>query len=158
MRRMILPLSLFVAAACQPATMELTEEQKAAIADTVRQLQLGHYAAAERQDVTALVDNFAEDAVVASNGVLMGHDEFAAFAANLHGGIQALAMTVHDTHIDVLALDVAVVTVLASAKITDTAGVVVAEQMPVAHTHVWVRRNGSWKTLHGHESFATPMQ
>jgi len=61
-------------------------------------------------------------------------------------------------HIDVLARDVAVVTVLSKVTTTDTAGVVLADEMPVAHTGVWVRRNGSWKTIHGHESYLAPSQ
>jgi len=95
MRRLTLSvLSLAVLAACQPATTELTEEQRSAIADTARQIQLEHYAAAERLDVAAVANNFTEDGVVASNGVLMQGEAVAGYVANLYGGLQALTVTV----------------------------------------------------------------
>ena len=54
--------------------------------------------------------------------------------------------------------DVVVVTVLLAATSTDSAGVVLADERQVAHTNAWVRRNGSWKTLYGHESFPATLQ
>ena len=60
MRRIVLPLMLFVFAACQPATMELTEEDVA----TIKSLGPAIDQVALAGDWNALVDMFAEDALM----------------------------------------------------------------------------------------------
>ncbi|NIN49579.1 MAG: hypothetical protein GTN62_05645 [Gemmatimonadales bacterium] len=55
----------------------------------------------------------------------------------------------------VLAPDVVCVTQLGTVSVTDTAGVT-GPEIAFAYTAIWVRRNGEWKVLLGHESIPAP--
>jgi uncharacterized protein (TIGR02246 family) len=150
MRRVILALMLFVFVACQPATMELTEEQRSAIADSIRQIRGDLFAAAERLDAAELTSYFAEDGVFIIAGHYQSHDEFAQGIRNGFAGRQSLSWTIQDQRIDVLSANVVAVADIAVYVATDTLGI--TSEAPVMHTEVWVRRDGGWKILHAHES------
>jgi hypothetical protein len=111
------------------------------------------YAAGERLDAAALLGYFDADGVVTVNGAYMRHDEFAESVQDAWRGLQDLTITVREMRVDVLGSDVVAVTDFTTGTAIDTAGIVLLDEMTFAHTEVWVRRNGHWKTLHGHESY-----
>src|SRR5438067_13894492 len=60
-KRMLLFLPLAVAGACQPPQQSLTEADRSAVADTVKRIATGVFAAASRGDAAGLVSGFAAD-------------------------------------------------------------------------------------------------
>ena len=130
----------------------LTEEHRVALADTVRQVMMDMYATANRVDADALLAYFDEDAVIAVQGALISHEEFAQRVRRSFGGLQAQNARSRDMRVDVLGMNAAVVTDYEIFSATDTAGVTTPE-FTAAHTAVMVRRDGRWICVHAHESF-----
>ena len=158
MRRMILPLMLLVGVACQSATVELTEEQKAAIADTVSAIHAEHLRVWAEVDVDRGMSYFqnSPDLLYAFEGWLMRgfgtiHDTYAA----VFEGVASVEMTFAESHTVVLARDVVCVMAQGTSASVDTAGVTGPES-PFAITLVYVRRDGEWKVALAHESLPTP--
>lgn len=143
---------IVAAAACRPPASELTEEHRDALADTVRQVMMELYAAANRVDADALLGYFADDAVLAVQGAMISGDLFAERVRRSFAGLRAQNARSRDMRIDVLGPNAAVVTDYEVFSATDTAGVTTPE-LTAAHTAVMVRRNGRWMCIHAHESF-----
>ncbi len=150
MRRMILPLMLFVFDACQSPTMELTDAEKAEIGDDFRQFRMDLYASNERLDIEGTLNSIAEDVALIIQGTRLSYDEFAPAVRSAFGGLQSLSVNVQDMRIDVLAADAVVNTDAIVTVVTDTSGNTVEETH--LHTEVWVKRNGRWVMTHGHKS------
>jgi hypothetical protein len=141
---------LFLFAACQPATMELTEERKAEIAAEFRQFRMDLYASNERLDIEQTLNSIAEDVALIVQGTRLRYDDFATAARGGFGSLQSLSVDVQDMQIDVLGEDVVVNTDVVVDVVTDTTGTTV-EQTHL-HTEVWVKRDGRWVMTHGHKS------
>ena len=156
MRRMILPLMLFVFVACQPATMEFTYEQRAAIHDTVTQLADEIVEAFRARDIDRYMAPHASEFVFVENGVI-GADRDSMMNAwgNLFATFQEIT-TVDwiDVYVDVLGPDAAVFTGSFDWTGVDTAGSQIAANG--VWTTIWTRGDEGWKIIHGHESFAMP--
>ena len=159
MRRLALAvLSLaFLANACQPATTELTEEQKAEIADELTRLygeSLVPISQLDQEGWLAYMQN-SEDLTFAVNGG--SFRSYSAFADTLSAHWAPLASfegNWGDLNIQVLAPNVAVVTSVFDFTAIDTAGATI----PIngTWTAVWVEQDGSWKMANVAETFPVP--
>jgi hypothetical protein len=143
-------LSLTVLVACQPATTELTDAEKVAIADEFRQFRMDLYASNERNDVESTLNAVSEDVALITQGIRLSYADFATAARDAFGSLQAQTVNVQDMQIDVLAAGALVNTDAIVTVTTDTSGNTV-EQTHL-HTEVWVKRDGRWVMTHGHKS------
>ena len=156
--RQVTFLLMFVAAACQPATMEMTEEQKAAIADTVNAVHAQARDAWRVPDLDLAMTYFHDspDIRLALEGQVMhGPTTVLATVGPLFEGVASQDMTITATETVVLAPDVVCIIDQGTFAMLDSAGAVVLES-PYAYTVIYVRRGGEWKALIGHESLPTP--
>jgi uncharacterized protein (TIGR02246 family) len=99
MRRLMLPLMLFVAAACQPAAAPLSDEDVAA----VRSLGQSYAQAYLAKDPAAAAALFAEDGVEMPPNMpnVVGRDAIrAGWAAGFAAGVEATAFTLTSAAID----------------------------------------------------------
>ena len=158
MRRMILPLLLLVAVACQPATMELTDAQKAAIADTVNALHTesidawsagGHHRGMADYLQTPEFTFALEGQLI--HGFAALHDAADSWLANLAS--QTITRTESQT--TVLAPNVVCIMEQGIGAKTGTAGVT-GPELPFARTAIYVRHDGEWKLHFAHVSVPTP--
>jgi ketosteroid isomerase-like protein len=151
--RIVLTLSFI--AGCRPATVELTDARKAEIAAEV------DAAAAAWWDAWAAVDydrgmSFFEDvpeaAWVWDEGILYtvaGMNE--EWAGTWCADCERQQIDFTDQRTIVLAPDIAYTIRQYDAAVTDTTGTALPMTRGV-ETLVWVKRNGQWKVLLGHES------
>jgi len=161
MRRLTLTvLSLAFLAACQPATTELTEEQKAAIADTVAKLVDDEWiAATDPVDFDKLMSfmHDSDEATMAFNGgTLHSYATLESVFGEHFATISREPSTITDSKTVVLAPDVVYVVRAGTFVSIDTAGDS-GPLTPFTQTLVWVRRNGAWKVLYGHVSHGAPL-
>jgi ketosteroid isomerase-like protein len=157
MRRVILPLML-ISVACQPSTTGLTDDQKTAIAEEIRQ-GFDSYAAAVRQlnqDAVLSMFQQSDDFTFAENGAVFR--AWSALADLVHRSWPLYA-SVQDfewgeLHIQVLAPSVASVTTTFDFAGTDTTGV----QVSVNGTalYVWLKTDSGWKIVTAAEMFPRP--
>jgi hypothetical protein len=154
----MLLLLLLAVVACQPATMELTEEQKAEIAAEVDSLTNEWWSAWEAFDfdkgLSFVPDN--EGIVWAGAGTrtvyspVEGREVWGPGVAGLSR--QELEFT--NSRTVVLAPDIVWTLREGDGTAIDTTGTVVHEGHFI-ETAVWVKRNGEWKILLGHDDDAT---
>lgn len=158
MRRTIIPLLLFVVVACQPPKMELTADQKAAITDTVNALHAASWDAWRAADLDKAFSYFhnSPDVWWGEEGhVFHGHDDLVAYFRGANGAVSRYNITISDSRTLVLAADAAAVLQQGVFSATDSAGTISPEQ-PFLMSATWVRRDGAWKVLYGHESYPVP--
>jgi uncharacterized protein (TIGR02246 family) len=151
-------LSLAVLVACQPATPELTDEQRAAIADTVNAIHAEAWDVWRAADLDRGMEIFHDspDLLFALEGQLIhGFASIRDAFAPTFEGVASQAITIEESQSMVLAPDVVCVTERGTFASTDTAGVT-GPEATFALTVVYVRRSGAWKAMLGHESFPTP--
>jgi len=160
MRRLALAvLSLaFLATACQPVATEMTEEQKAAIADTVNAAHADSWDAWREVDLDRAL-SYQHDSpdlwFTLQGQVLRGYAEADSFWREGFGTASRIDITISDSRTMVLAADVVAVLEQGVFSVTDAAGVTSPEQA-FAFSATWVRRDGEWKVLYGHESWPQP--
>ncbi|UCG87926.1 MAG: nuclear transport factor 2 family protein [Gemmatimonadota bacterium] len=157
MRRTILAaFALCILAACQPTTTELTEEKRAAITDTVRQLADQSFDDFAALDCDRMMAVYSSDVVWAFNGVLAtNRDSLVTACSEEIGSIQEV--TSGDwgrVHIRVLGPDAAVFTATFDWAAVDTSGTLIG--VPGVLTTVWARTTEGWQVVHGHESLPAP--
>ena len=145
-----------VLAACQPATTELTEDEKAAIADEVLAAFTEAEAAweTENADPEAVMSRFvnSSESVWAGSGVLIhGYDDQFEVSRSAYASRTKADWTSTDRHIGVLAPDVVYMMDVGKVVFTDTAGATTPES-DYAYTYIWVLMNGEWKILAAHGS------
>ena len=148
----------FLAAACQPAAVELTEEQKAALADSVSAMHAESWQPWLAADLDQGMRYFlnSPDVGWGWNGeIRYGYDNIDAWFRPNMAGMASQELTVADRRAVVLARDVVCVMESGTIAVTDTAGVTLPP-MPFAMTAIWIRRDGEWKIHLGHESTANP--
>ncbi|UCG84848.1 MAG: nuclear transport factor 2 family protein [Gemmatimonadota bacterium] len=149
MRRLPLAvLSLAFLAACQPATTELTEEQKAEIAEELTRLYTESVIAINQLDAEGWLSYFenSEDLTIAVYGGF--YKSYSAYADTVKAHWAPLAsgeIDWGDLNIQVLAPNVAVVTSVFDYTATDTAGV--TAPFSGTWTAVWVEQDGNWKMV-----------
>ncbi len=156
MRRLTLSV-LFLAflAACQPAMTELTEEQRAAIADTVRQLSMDYLASVSTLDADSVMtfhidsDEFAWsiDAELS-----LQFEDLKASAAAKYAALASAGVSLDTVRVAVLGPDAGVLSGAGALSVTDLTGQ--ETKLGVAVTFVVARRGGRWVLLQGHSSHA----
>jgi len=158
MRRMILPLSLFVFAACQPATVELTDAEKATIADDVNAINAGFWDAWRAADFGRGMSYYYDspDLAFAMQGVVdYGYANVDAKYRPGMADVASQTITLTTSRTTVLAADVVCIMDGGTYTATDALGVT-GPEMGFAVTNIWVLRDGDWKIHIGHESFPSP--
>jgi uncharacterized protein (TIGR02246 family) len=151
-------LSLAFLAACQPATTELTEEQKAALADSAIAVNTEAWQPWLAADVDQRMQSLlnSPDVGWAWNGeIRFGHANIAAWFRPFLDGVASQEFTVTERRAVVLSRDVVCVMESGTIAATDTAGVTFPPSA-FAFTAIWVRREGEWKIHLGHESSRAP--
>ena len=157
MRRMILPLMLLAAVACQPATMELTDDDKAVIADEVNAINAEFWEVWRAADFDRGVSYFdSADFVFAYEGAVdYGLATFDAKWRPMYANVASQTITLTDSRTIVLAPDVVCIMEVGTFTATDTLGVISPEGS-FAMMSIWMRRDGEWKIHLAHESLPTP--
>ena len=160
MRRLVFAvLSLaFLATACQPATTEMTEEQKAEIAAEVNAINADYWdawSAADFDRGMSYFHNSPETVWGYAGNLDIGWDAIYAAYSPMFEAIASQAVTFTESRMTVVAPDVVCINELGSVVATDTAGVA-GPEVNFALLAVWVRRGGEWKVLFGHESVPVP--
>ena len=159
MRRLALAVvSLaFLATACQPATTELTDEQKAAIAEEVNRLNGEAWDAWREADLDralSYLDDSPDVGFALEGQVLRGYAELDAYWREGFGTASRMDITISDLRTMVLAADIVILVQQGVFSVTDADGVT-SPETSFALSTTWVRRDGEWKILFGHESFPT---
>ena len=159
MLRLVLAfLSLTFLAACQPVTTELTDEQKAAIADEVRVISAEMLDAWRDADLGRGMSYYRDSPnfTFALEGQLTnGFAAFGDLVDSVFANVASQTITLSEVQFTVLAPDVVYERAQGTFSPTDTTGVTGPESQ-YALTALWSRRNGEWKILFGHESFPPP--
>ncbi len=131
-------------AACQPATTELTEGQKAEIAETVMQANADYWAAwARMEDVDEYTAYYSDK---------YGHFPLVRFESleahrsgviELWGGLRPWEIQQMEMGVRVLSHDEAFLAGSAVSLLTDTTGA--TEVWEQDYAYVWVREDAGWK-------------
>jgi uncharacterized protein (TIGR02246 family) len=149
----VLPLAFL--AACQPATTELTDEQKAEIAAEVDSIQAEFMDAWKEGDFERAITYYYDspDLTVAIDGTIEhGYAEIMAKARPGYTQVASMDITITSSETIVLAQDVACKVEGGIMTATFKNGFTTPEQSYV-YTPVWVSREGEWKIHVMHESF-----
>ena len=156
MRRLVLSaVSLAFLAACQPATTELTEEQKAGIADTVTRIVRGIMEAAEALDHEKHIAPFSDELVSADNGsVTTNWDSIRVADREFMRSMSSVEGTFGEMFVEVLGPSAAVVTAPYEATLIDTTGT--RMHVAGAGTYVFAQVAGRWRIIHMHRSMPLP--
>ncbi len=157
MRRMMLPLTLVIVAACRPAATELTEERKAEIVAAVEAVNAEFWDAWRAADwdrgMTYYLDS--PDFVWAAGGaVFYGLDMLEQYRSGFDN-VASQTFTFRDSRVIVLEPDAASVVARGTWAQTDTTGVT-GPARDFAWTSVWVLRDGTWKIQVVHMSYPVP--
>ena len=148
MRRFVLAaFALTLLAACQPATTELTEEQKAEIAAEVNALQPDYLDVWSNADFDGGMGYWvqAPDVAYANQGVVtFGYANMVSTFGPALERVTSQEFEITDRRTVVLAPDVVCVITQGTTTITDVDGVATTGPLGVSYT-TWVRRDGEWK-------------
>jgi uncharacterized protein (TIGR02246 family) len=150
-------LALAFLAACQPATTELTEEQKTEIADSVAAMHNDMWQTWSTRDLDSIMPYFVNSPDAGwgfPGGMYYGYENLTAYARSLLDGVASADFAATERRVDVLSRDVVCVREYGTYSWTTTAGV--TQQFDDYMTTIWVRRDGEWKVLHYHESYSMP--
>ena len=155
MRCMILPLMLLVAAACQPATMELTDAEKAAIEDEISALENDLTASVVGWDLDTFLSFFSDDLSWALFGSVY-HSRSSWVDHVTPSFTEAASLEtcdINDLRYQVLTADVVISTCVVKCFGPATAG----SPVVIDHTWttVWAKRDGLWKIENLSETFRT---
>ena len=143
------------AVACQPASTELTEGQRAAIEDTIEQLMAEIADAGRARDFDRIRAAYSESPVLVNNGVIIeDFDAHFELGRGFYGPLRTLEGSYRNVHIEVLAPDAVVVTRNDDIFWADTTGM--EGEFHTAWTGVFRRINGEWKIIYSHESWPPP--
>jgi ketosteroid isomerase-like protein len=143
------------AVACQPASTELTEGQRAAIKDTIEQVMSEIADAARALDADRIRAVYAESPVSVINGVII--EDFDArfeLTRQFLRSLRSLEGSFRNVHLEVLASDAVVVTRNDDLSWIDTTGT--AGELHTAWTGVFRRIDGEWRVIFSHESWPAP--
>jgi hypothetical protein len=144
---MMLPLLLVVFAACQPATMELTDEQKAEIEQSVRAAVLEAWASwYDQADIDDYVSHHSDWA--GSPWGCSGCETLEGLGTAVQDYWNQWDIDSHeDGEVDVMVLgpDAAAAKIISNIAMTDTAGV--HREWQYNQAMLMVRENGQWKLM-----------
>ncbi len=139
-------LSLALVSACQPGTIELTDEQKAEIEQAVVEASIGYTEAYHAEDVDAYM-GFASDWAESPWGCCETLDGLRSFITNHWERWDFESFENGEMSVMVLGPEAAVVAFTQTGVQVDTAGVRLETVTDLAF--VWVREAGQWKLLVG---------
>jgi len=142
----------------QPTTTELTDEQRAAIAEEVNRLNGEAWDAWREVDLDralSYLDDSPDVGFALEGQVLRGYAELDAFWREGFGTASSIDITISDLRTIVLAADIVTLVQQGVFSVTDADGVT-SPETSFALSTTWVRRDGEWKILFGHESFPPP--
>jgi uncharacterized protein (TIGR02246 family) len=152
MRRIgLVGFALVLLAACQPTSVDLTEDQRLALVDTILQVQIDLVAAAEAVDAEAVLSFFAPDVGLVMDGRVVGYASLSQLLRQSYGQMGRQTVEWHPAEVSVLSPDAVALTLGGVVTVIGMEGDTVSSG-PVAWTEVFVRRNGGWKLLHAHQS------
>ena len=134
----------FLATACQPATTELTEEQKAAIADTVMRLSAESAAAWDSQDSSRFYSYFADWSAFPMAGC-PSLDAYRSDIASFWPRFSSWTSDQREIRTLVLGPDAVALEGRQVAAVTDTAGT--SGEWITIYSELWVRGDTGWKIL-----------
>jgi hypothetical protein len=159
MRRFVLAaFALTVLVGCQPATTELTVEQKAEIAAEVS-LRLNSFWDALKDadfDRIAVFIHQSPDLLMAADGAAFyGFATLESVYRPVVGSWASQELTVSNTNTVVLSPDVVYTMRVGTDAVTDTSGAT-GPTRPLIDTLVWGRHEGEWKIMFFHESHGAP--
>ena len=148
-------LAVAVLAACEPATTELTEEQKAAIADELSASKDANLAAIRDLDADRLLafyENSEDFTWTLYGSVNRGWSTWAEHVRSAFSGMASVeSCEISDDYLQILASDIAVGTGLITMTGTTTAG----DSFLIEHTYttVSVKWDGQWKKINISETY-----
>ena len=159
MHRTIISLVVLslVVAACRPAAVELTEEQKATIAAEVDSLTAEWWTAWEALDVERGVSFLYEGPGFIWTGAgptIYSVAEAREVWPTMVTGLERQNLEFTNARTIVLASDIVWTLREMNWAAVGAAGAVVAEGQSI-ETAVWVKRNGEWKVMIGHDNDVT---
>ena len=151
----ILCLSLFLTALVAPPVraQQLTDQRRAAITDTVKDLANQLFAAENRRDADVFISQATDDPdfrYVSTGNLLPSKDSLSRSAHARVKLLQSLTYTLRQSSVTVLASDAAVFTGAYDEIVVDSSGKTL--QFRDGWTAVYQRRHGQWKIVAGHFS------
>ena len=159
MRRFVLAaFALTVLAACQPASIELTDYQKAEIEAEVQLLHDQFWDAWRETDVTRGMSYYFDSPnfTAALEGQLIhGFAAFEELARSAFSNVTSQSITIDESQTTVMAHNIVCVIERITYTQTDAEGVT-GPEYTAAITLAWVLRDGEWKVYHFHSSSPTP--
>ena len=157
MRRAILAaFALTVLAACQPATNELTEEQKAEISAEVNAIHADMWDAWRAANYDLGVSYFEREGFqFAYEGAVYGYSGFEEIWRPAFASIASQVITIAESQTTVLAPNVVCIMDAGTYTQTGEDGITTPEES-FAFTGIWVHQEGEWKLNLMHESVPTP--
>ena len=156
MRRVVFPLML-LAIACQPRTTDLTDTEKAAIANEVNALNAEYWDAWRAADWDRGMSYYFDspDFVWASGGTAYFGLDVLERLRSAFENVASQTFTFSDSRTVILAPDAVSVTAIGTWSQTDTMGVTGPVQ-ELVWTGIWIRRNDEWKIHLVHLSYPPP--
>ncbi len=160
MRRFVLAAyALTVLAACQPATTELTEEQKAEIAAEVNATLDTMWDLFRQADYDHGIEYWENSPEMAFAGILgeivMGFTTLDNLYRPFFATLASQEVYIAERHFKVLTTDAVYAMERGTYSQTDTSGVV-GPTRPFAYTYLWVRTGIGWKISSAHMSAGDP--
>ena len=145
----ILLIGLF-AFGCERTEPELTDTERKLTAEEVIESMQSYMAAVNAEEIKRVITYYEEDSdfTVVSDGQFYSYDEWVSGVRNQWAGISEASGDWDRIDITVLDEDVAFAVAPYHLTFTDTAGASIPHNGIV--TWVWVKRDGTWKMIHGH--------
>ena len=151
MRRIVLAaFAVTVLAACQPPTTELTEEQRTAIADTVRQLAVSFSDAWNTLDPDTHLSFYSDDVMYGFGGRFRDAESFREATTSFMNLFAEFDQSWDSLFVQVLGPTVAVTG--GTVQWTNVRKSGESSLGGEAMTLVWHRVDGEWKVVHIHSS------
>jgi hypothetical protein len=155
-RFVLAAFALTVLAGCQPATTELTEEQRAAIAAELNAIHTDMWDAWRAADYDQGVSYFKTEGLqFAYEGAVYDYSGFEELWRPLFENIASQVITIAESQTTVLSQDAVCIVDAGTYTVTDVDGVTTPEES-FAFTGIWVNHEGEWKLSLMHESVPTP--
>jgi uncharacterized protein (TIGR02246 family) len=148
MRRFVLTtFVLSVVLACQPATTELTDQQRGELAAEVELIHGQFWDTWRETDLDRGMSyylNSPEYVFTYQGQMVSGYAAFRDLAENAFTGVASQTISFNESRTTVLAPDVVCITDQGTYAATDTEGVT-GPASAFAFTTIWVNRDGEWK-------------
>ena len=155
MKTATLIAALGITVAMPVHAQQVTERQRTAIADTVKQLAKALFDAENQRNADVFIGQATDDPdfhYIASGNLFPSKDSLSKAAHSRVKSLKALTYTLKDGYVTVLSPDAAVFTGSYDEVAVDSAGK--STQFRDGWSAVYARRHGQWKMVAGHFSRA----